>query len=113
MNLFCRVPQLGLPSSPTQYLLYYMSLVKNYDVEEEVEDSGDSEGEDECNNYNENNHDNENEEAEDERDEGEINDELEEEDEESHSGSEIKERPKRKLPPRKAHGNTEKILKTF
>ena len=70
MHLFCRVPQLGLPSSPTQYLLYYMSLVKKYDVEEEVGDSEDGEREEECNNDDENNDDDENEEAEDQRDEG-------------------------------------------
>ena len=105
LNLFCRVPQLGLPSLTTQYLLYYMSLVKNYDVEEEVGDTEDGEREEECNNDNENNDDGENEEAEDERDEEEINDKLEEDDEESDSGSEKNEEsPKRKLLPRKAHG---------
>ena len=42
VNLFCKVPQLTTPAV-TQYLLYDMSLVKNYDAVDEIEEGEDGE----------------------------------------------------------------------
>ena len=42
VNLFCRIPQLKLPSLVTEYLLYNMSLDVNYDSDEDSIDDSDA-----------------------------------------------------------------------
>ena len=39
INLYCRIPQLKLPSLVTDYLLYNVSLDRNYDSDDSIDDS--------------------------------------------------------------------------